>query len=106
MTHGISLPMINWGGSDVRAAWISSGFLMNRAAVDLVLHETAYHQAIGTIPVTYLFHIVGWLLQSGHRKTLNDGLSGQREVEGPFVAMLEMAFAASFRAQHTKLLIR
>lgn len=105
-THGVSLPMINWAGADLWAGWVSSGLLLNRAAVDVMRNETAYDEVLGTVPLSYIKHITEWLVSSDHRRALDNGLAGQREAEGGHVAMIEMAFVGSLRAQHRDLLLR
>jgi len=101
-THGRETPVINWGGTDLLAAWASSGLLMNRAAVDLMMQVTD-HKTVGTFASVYVEKIARWLLSM---PLLDELLAGQREVEGGFVACTEMLFSASLRSQNRDLVIR
>ncbi|CAE8622730.1 unnamed protein product, partial [Polarella glacialis] len=103
-TQGVTMPVLEWGGSILAAAWISSGLMLNRAAMELMAATIPQQPQGGTVGAKSVDFIIDFLI--GAEDGLAEALSGQRNGDSPQQGTVELAFAASLRSQdrHLKLL--
>ncbi|CAE8652998.1 unnamed protein product, partial [Polarella glacialis] len=69
------MPVLEWGGSILAAAWISSGLMLNRAAMELMAATIPQQPQGGTVGAKSVDFIIDFLI--GAEDGLAEAFSGQ-----------------------------